>query len=239
MYLIYKYTNSVNGKVYIGQTSKTLQERAQSNGNNYKESKRFHNAIKKYGWDAFVPSIIDYADTVEEANAKEIYYISEYKSTDTKFGYNISRGGDCKIMSDETKKLISDKAKERYKDPTKNPMYNKKHSDEAKRKQRECKLGAKNPMYGHHWNENQKKYCSTKGKKLNLTDQQREAIRERSRESGKRNAKPILCVEDNKVFHSATEAAALYGVDVSTLCGAANGKQKTCRGKHFKYITDQ
>lgn len=239
MYTIYKYTNTVNGKVYIGQTTKTLEERAQSNGRNYIESKRFYNAIKKYGWGAFIPSVIDLADTAEEANAKEIHYISAYKSTDPKYGYNISRGGDCKVMSDETKKLISDKAKQRYKDPAKNPMYGRKHSDETKRKQSECKLGKNNPMYGRHWTEKQRNLCGTKGKKLNLTDSQRKCLSERARYHGKRNAKAILCVEDDMVFRSATEAASFYEVDISALCGAANGKQKTCRGKHFKYITNQ
>ena len=239
MYKIYKYVNSVNGKVYIGQTSKTLEERAQQNGRNYIESKRFYGAIKKYGWDSFIPSIIDYAETIEEANAKEIQYISLYKSTDPEFGYNISLGGDCKIMSDETKQVISDKAKARYKDPTKNPMYGRKHSNEAKRKQSECKVGQNNPMFGRHWTDKQKMLCGTKGKKLNLTDLQREQLRERARYHGKRNAKAILCIEDDMVFKSATEAASFYEVDVSTLCGAANGKQKTCRGKHFKYITNQ
>ena len=239
MYLIYKYTNSVNGKVYIGQTSKTLEERAQHNGRNYIESKRFYAAIKKYGWDAFTPSVIDSADTVEEANAKEIYYISLYKSTDREFGYNLSSGGDCGIMADETKKTISDLAKERYKDPTRNPMYGKKHSAESKRKQSECKLGENNPMFGRHWTDKQRMFCGTRGRKLNLTDSQRDQLRERARYYGERNAKAILCIEDNTVFASATEAASYYGVDVSTLCGAANGKQKTCKGKHFKYITNQ
>lgn len=239
MYSIYKYTNSVNGKVYIGQTSRTLEERAQRNGRNYIESKRFYNAIKKYGWDAFIPSIIDTAETVEEANLKESHYISLYKSTDPKFGYNICSGGDCGVTSDDTKRIISEKAKERYMDKTKNPMYGRTHSEETKRIQRECKIGEKNPMYGSSWTDTQKRLCGTKGKKLNITDAQRRMASERMRELGKRQSKAILCVEDNKVFQSATIASEYYGVDVSTLCGAANGKQKTCKGKHFQYITNQ
>lgn len=42
---IYKYTNIINGKIYIGQTCMSLHERAGSNGSNYKGSRHFYNAI--------------------------------------------------------------------------------------------------------------------------------------------------------------------------------------------------
>lgn len=94
MYTIYKYTNSVNGKVYIGQTSKSMEERAQSNGRNYRECRRFYAAIKKYSWSSFVPEILEIVETVEEANKREIYYIDLYNSTDERYGYNLAFGGD-------------------------------------------------------------------------------------------------------------------------------------------------
>ena len=127
MYLIYKYTNSVNGKVYIGQTSKTLEERAQANGRNYRECWRFYNAIQKYSWDTFTPEILETVNTVEEANVREQYYIALYRSTDPECGYNLDSGGSNHTASDETRMLISSMAKERYKDCTANPMYGKKH----------------------------------------------------------------------------------------------------------------
>ena len=79
MYTIYKYENVVNQKVYIGQTSLTVEQRAQTDGNNYKQCPRFYNAIKKYGWDNFVVSIIDTAETPEMANELEIYYIAFFE----------------------------------------------------------------------------------------------------------------------------------------------------------------
>ena len=47
MFTIYKYTNKITNKIYIGQTSTSLKERAQSNGTNYKGCPLFYNAIKK------------------------------------------------------------------------------------------------------------------------------------------------------------------------------------------------
>lgn len=83
------YTNRVNGKVYIGRTCQTLERRAGAQGNNYKSCHKFWNAIQKYGWDNFVPSILLDNLTFKEAALKEIEFINEYKSTDIKYGYNI------------------------------------------------------------------------------------------------------------------------------------------------------
>ena len=42
MYKVYMYTNTVNGKIYIGQTMKSLTERACKNGSNYKDCTHFY-----------------------------------------------------------------------------------------------------------------------------------------------------------------------------------------------------
>ena len=122
MYTIYKYTNSIDGKVYIGQTSRTIEDRAGKSGYRYRGCSRFYNAILEYGWDAFIPEVIATAETASEADSLEVYYISLYKSADPEFGYNTSVGGGIMVG------------------PA-NPMYGKKHSEETKQKQRERKLG--------------------------------------------------------------------------------------------------
>lgn len=62
MIKIYCHRNKQNGKVYIGQTCKTLDERA-CRGNGYRDSPRFYNAIKKYGWDMFESSVLSEVET--------------------------------------------------------------------------------------------------------------------------------------------------------------------------------
>lgn len=47
---LYIYQNQKNGKIYIGQTTTTLEERAGKCGKLYKNCTRFYNAIKKYGF---------------------------------------------------------------------------------------------------------------------------------------------------------------------------------------------
>lgn len=240
MYTIYKYTNTANGKVYIGQTSKSLEDRAQSNGSNYRECRRFYAAIQKYSWESFLPSVLERVETISEANERESYYIELYHSTDSHYGYNIALGGDNKIMSSESKEIISRKAKERYTNKAANPMFGKRHSDETIRKQSAKKQGAKNPMYGTHWNEHQRANSGTRGKRLNLSEAQRQALSERARRLGEMTGlRPVYCIEDALVFSSVTEAARTYGVSKSTLCGHLNGHQKTCRHKHFKYVDSE
>lgn len=236
-YKIYKYTNIYNNKVYIGQTRLSFPERAQSNGRNYKECRKFHNAIKKYGWRAFRGEIICDGLSLDEANELERFYIKWYNATDDAYGYNISNGGGQHEMNDETRRLISKKAKERYQDPSQNPMFGKQHSDKTKEIMSKCKLGMLNPMYGRTWTETQKQKCGTKGKRLKLSEERLAEMSKWAIGLGHSNAKRVRCIEDNYVFLSLTEAAKHYQVNPATLCGQLNGRQKTCRNKHFEYVS--
>lgn len=92
-YCVYSHTNKINGKVYIGLTSMKPEERW-ANGKHYHNGTHFRNAIDKYGWDNFEHKIIEDGLTKEEAADLEIYYISLYNSTDRRYGYNMSSGGE-------------------------------------------------------------------------------------------------------------------------------------------------
>lgn len=99
IYKIYCYTFP-NGKKYIGQTKRTIEQRAGANGYCYHDSPLVHNAIQKYGWDNIKKEILEDSLTLEEANDREMYYIKLYQTTDENFGYNISVGGDGNRKSD-------------------------------------------------------------------------------------------------------------------------------------------
>lgn len=221
--------------MYIGQTSKTPQERAGSNGSNYKESRRFYNAIKKYGWHSFKLDILATVLTLEEANMVEMDMIERQKSRNPKYGYNIALGGDNKEMSDETKALISQKAKSRMANKTNNPMYGKKHSAESIKRMSELKMGKNNPMYGKKWTQEQYEKCYRGGFTYEWTPERRKVMSDRMLVTSEKWKKRVKCVEDNLSFNSLTDAAKHYGVNVSTLCGHLKGYQHTCKGKHFIY----
>ena len=92
-YKVYKYTNLINGKIYIGQTIGDLKYRAGYNGYKYRKCPYFYNAIQKYGWDNFTVEILQDNLTREQANEFEIKYIKYFNSQDPNIGYNISDGG--------------------------------------------------------------------------------------------------------------------------------------------------
>ena len=99
--IIYKATNTVNGKVYIGKYEGQYFTTRKS-GHKYQAFKlnsqyAFHRAIRKHGWDAFEWSIIDSADSKAELCEKEKYWIDYHKSWTAREdcnGYNMTIGGD-------------------------------------------------------------------------------------------------------------------------------------------------
>lgn len=109
-YCIYKHTFP-NNKVYIGITCRKPELRWGKNGDGYKQvsQKRLYNAIKKYGWSNIEHEILETNLTLKEANLKERYYITEvYHSSNPKFGYNITNGGDSKgLWSNEMREKLS------------------------------------------------------------------------------------------------------------------------------------
>lgn len=90
-YCIYIHKNKINGKIYVGQTCQDP-ERRWRKGEGYKDSPRFYNAIRKYGWDNFEHIILEKNLTFEKANENERKWISTYKSNEEEFGYNITPG---------------------------------------------------------------------------------------------------------------------------------------------------
>lgn len=112
MGVIYKITNLINGKIYIGQTVVTEPQRWQAHiwnayNNPTNDCIYLCNAIKKYGRKNFKREILEEVDTLEELNNREIFYIQKYNSTDPKIGYNIclGGGGHTKYSSEEILEL--------------------------------------------------------------------------------------------------------------------------------------
>lgn len=86
---IYKITNKINNKVYIGQTTKTISERFQRHKNDALSNRlntHLAKAIRKYGVENFIIEQIDTAKTQQELTEKEYYWINFYDATHK--GYN-------------------------------------------------------------------------------------------------------------------------------------------------------
>lgn len=108
--IIYKITNKINGKIYIGQTTQKISDRLRQHT---KERRNYpiKNALVKYGINNFNIEIICSTDNQDSLNVLEQEFINKFNSLKP-FGYNIRLGGaGGGKLSESTKKLISEKSK--------------------------------------------------------------------------------------------------------------------------------
>lgn len=139
MFYIYRTTNLINGKTYIGQHKyKKLNDRYIGSG------KLLKKAFKKYDKENFKKDIIEFnIPTLELANDWEQMYIL-FEKAKGKGEYNIAKGGRGRgSVSEETRRKLSEACK-----GEKNGFYGKKHSDKVKKEIGEKNKGEKNGMYG-------------------------------------------------------------------------------------------
>lgn len=128
MYSIYLHKNKTNGKCYVGLTKISLQRRW-ANGSGYKRCRLFWRAIEKYGWDGFDHIVLAHAETKEDAEDLERFYIALFRSNNPEFGYNLNSGGGInREISEETRQKLTEIARKRAKDPE----YKKKISESWK-----------------------------------------------------------------------------------------------------------
>lgn len=154
-----------NKKVYIGITCQKPSLRWRSDGSGYKPRSgrrppKVWNAILKYGWNNVVHEILYDNLSKEEAIEKEIELISLYNSTDDRYGYNISPGGDVPTITSETRQKISfaKRGKNYGKIGENAPMYGKRHSEISRMKISKATKGSNHPMYGRHHTEKTRRH---------------------------------------------------------------------------------
>ena len=114
MFIIYKITNLINNKIYIGQTTETLAQRFKRHcGYQLNDNTYLHRAMKKYGVENFIIEQIDEANNQNDLDELELYWMDYYKSYDVEIGYNVRKtkgkcGGDT-LSNNQNLPEISDK----------------------------------------------------------------------------------------------------------------------------------
>lgn len=230
-YTVYCHENKINGKKYFGIT-KDEPKRRWSGGHGYKRSRYFNFAIQKYGWENFDHKIVKDGLTKDEAFDLEKELIEKYKTTDDRFGYNISEGG----QSGAAGVCQSEETREKRR----TSMLGRKQSEETRRKMSEA-------AKGRTFSEETRKKMSEAAKGKIMSEETRRKIGDAARgrkhsEETKRilseahAKKKVYCVETKIVYNGIREAAKETGLFATNICAVCKGKHKHTKGYHFMYV---
>ena len=123
-----------NGKRYVGCTIQARPEYRWKEGRGYQTNKHFYSAIQKYGWNNIKHEVWELTCESEMYYAEK-YLIAYYNTTDKRFGYKHSEGGEksasgC-IRSEEFRRKISKASKERWVDPEYRKKLSEAHRDKT------------------------------------------------------------------------------------------------------------
>lgn len=159
--IVYKATNKINGKCYIGQTRHSLEHRKNTHLRYARKGidTHFYQAIRKYGEENFEWEIICSTNNKKHLNELETFYINYYDSI--KHGYNMVDGGDNNIMDIESVKTkhnaIMQSSEVRKKISNSMKQYRKEHpfTEEHRRKLSQCQRGRK-------FDEHRRKLCDSR-----------------------------------------------------------------------------
>ena len=214
-YIVYKHTNKIDGKVYIGTTSQKPCRRWKR-GQGYKPktagtTSYIYDAILKYGWDNFSHDILFTGLTKEEAAQKEIELIAEYKSNQREYGHNIDKGGfSAGRMSKETIQKL------------KNVHKDKEANAERYHKISESRKGMKfSDEHRQHMSQ------ANMGKRVGKDNPTARAVNQYS-----------LNMEYIKMWDCLADAERQLGVCKANICRAIKN-DKTAGGFRWKYVKDK
>lgn len=141
MQCIYKITNLLSGKQYVGKTTQPLNERYSqhvANANNL--DTYLYRAMRKYGIESFVAEIIEWVGIHDDIDAREKFWISELRTL-APSGYNMTVGGDGGDTSTSPQYMRGMASRRTYKGEH-NPNYGK--------------LGEASPNFGKRRNQDQR-----------------------------------------------------------------------------------
>lgn len=212
---IYRITNRVNGKVYVGQTRVPKrrwtdhQYAAKKNVDTY-----FYSAVRKYGASNFEYEIVEVC-TLAQADDREMYWIRRLRATDKRYGYNTSIGGTS--GNNSTSQEVRDKISRAKKGVSAGPC-----PPERAENIRRAKLAS-----GYKHTEETRQKISDRRKGVFLTPEWRKSISE----GLLRSAKYLLSNEDVTGMRdtlgtgqTVTSVAKQYGVSRRTVIRVRNGE---------------
>lgn len=225
--VVYKITNLVNNKAYVGQTIQKLAQRRREHLSlkGYKGS-HLLNAIKKYGRNNFSVEVLEECSSIEQLDEREAHWIAKLGTTDRTKGYNIAEGGHRVVLSEESRKKISNSLKGRPMLATTKDALRK--ANLGRKLSKEHIENTKRGLKGRKLSSEHRKSISVrmKGKKPD---------REATRRSAEKRKKPIVCLNDGKVYRSAIDAASSLNIRPQHIQRVLYGSRKSVHGLTFAF----
>lgn len=238
--ILYIVTNLINGKQYVGISRETLAHRKRRHANDATHGKktRLHCAIRKYGLENLQFEQIAEFATFKEACAAERAKIAEIKPA-----YNVTAGGEGSIGFKHSPESLE---KMRVAS-TGRPGYwlGKKRSLEDREKMSLAKLANPQKVWlGKSRDQSTKDKISSTKKGCApppVTPLMEKARAENMRKAAKLRCKPVICLDDGKIYESAAAASLAYGFCPTTVAGVCNPKSKgnSAYGLRFKYLSPE
>jgi len=256
--IVYLVVNAANGGRYVGVTRLTLQQRKARHLSEARRGRgwRLHAAIRKYGEQSFEFSEMEKCASYEEALQREVEIIRDLKPE-----YNVTAGGEGRVAP-LAPAVIERLRKANCGKP--GSFLGRKHTSESIERMRAAATGRVSPMRGKprspdtvakmsaRARENPSRYWLGKPR----TEETKAKIRasktgvarskpsnsaiaifvENMRRAARNRRRPIMCVDDLRMFNSATEAGDYYGLSKATISAVATGRRNSAYGKRFVYI---
>lgn len=207
--IIYAHINKINSKAYIGQTNQLPEDRWGPNGIGYSKSRKFYNAIKKYGWDNFEHIILYMEIGVESLDDLERDYISKYNTL--KNGYNLTYGGKKLLKhTDDQKRRISESCKRVLREKYDNdPKYRATVLKNFSMRKNRSRYGSDNSFYGKtHTSEMKNKFLT----------------------------RSVRCIDTGEIFNSISDACSKYNIRRTGITACCSGHQHKCGGYSWEYV---
>lgn len=228
---IYKITNNIRGKSYIGQSRSLVRNRWHKhiNGDTSCKNSAIHNAIAKYGVENFTFLVIDICETIEQLDYKEKMYILQL-NTLAPDGYNITTGGGHGFTySDEHRARLSIAAKNRT------PEVRAKQSAMMKERMSIPEVKAfmadicRRTHTGRKQSVEQVEYRTKFRKGVKATHEQKVTLA-RAHMGG-----TVICCSNGKEYLSSYEASLDTDAIKDHIGSICNGKRKSSNGFKFWY----
>jgi len=234
---IYKVTNRVNGKIYIGKDEA-------SKPSYYGSGKLIRRAIQLYGKDNFRKEIIEEVEGRELLCKREIYWIAFYNSIDRKIGYNITRGGDGGDTLSNHPDLLT--IRKKISNNSVGRIFTEEHLTNLKKNHPKLTMEEKNIDKAAWLVSIRESHAKRKGKTLkeivgeDRAKEIKEHLKEKRQERAEFYETPVGQYSKEgellQTYKSQVEASKVTGIRQSDISNCIKGRQKVAKGFIWKSL---